>query len=210
MNDLTVVIPVRDGAATLGRAIGSVLERADGLLEIVVVDDGSRDASAAVAEALGPPVRVLRRDPAGAAAARNAGVAAARGRLLSFLDADDEWLAGVPDPRRALLDARPGAIALGHVEVEAGGRTTQGPLWAFGAALLARTTFDRVGGLDEGLERGEDVAWFLSARDAGVPLVTTDAPVMRYRRGPGSLSGDTRAGLLSALHATVRRRAAEA
>lgn len=205
--DLSVVVPVRDGEATLGASLASILERADGLLEVIVVDDGSRDASAAIAEALGPPVRVLRQAGAGPAAARNAGVAAARGRLVGFLDADDLWLAGTPDPRRALLDAEPGAIAVGLVEVESGGRRATGPLHVYGAALLARSTFDAIGGLDERLVRGEDdVEWYLRARDAGVPVLTAEATVLRYVRRPGSLTPDTGAGLLRGLHATIARR----
>ena len=209
--DLSVIVPVRDGEATLGASLASVLERADRLLEVIVVDDGSTDASAAVAEALGPPVRVLRQAGAGPAAARNAGVAAARGRLVGFLDADDLWLAGTPDPGRALLEGEPGGIAVGLVEVESGGRRATGPLHVYGAALLARSTFAAIGGLDERLVRGEDdVEWYLRARDAGISVVGADEVVLRYVRRPGSLTPDTGAGLLRGLRATIDRRRAQA
>ena len=209
--DLSVVMPVRDGAATIGAALASIAARAEGLAEIVVVDDGSADGSADVARAADARVRVLRLEGGGIGAARNAGVAAARGPLLAFLDADDEWLAGAPDPRREALAADPGAIVLGAVEVVEGERASTGPLWSFGAALMRRETWERVGPVDRDLTTGgDDVEWFLRARDAGVPLVHVADPVLRYVRRAGSMSGpDPGLGLLRGLNAAVRRRAAE-
>ncbi len=206
--DLSVVVPVRDGAATLEAALRSIVGRAEGLAEIVVVDDGSRDGSGALAEAIGGPVRVLRQEGRGAGAARNAGVAAARGSLLGFLDADDEWLAGAPDPRRALLAAEPGAIAFGGVCVQRGEHEQTGPLWVFGAALMRPETFTRVGPIDETLLGGdEDLDWFLRAREAGVDLRHVPDAVVRYVRREGSLAADPDRGLLSGLHRSIRRRA---
>lgn len=208
--DLSVVIPVRDDAATLGAAIDSVLTGADGLLEVIVVDDGSRDdACARVATDRGEPVRLVRQPGRGPAAARNAGVRAARGELVGFLDADDIWLARVPDPRRPLLEAHPGAIAYGAVEVVDGDRRSVGPLPVHGSSLMARATYEGLGGLDERLVSGEDdVEWFLRARDTGVPVLHTAEIVLRYIRRPGSLTPDPNTGLLRGLHATIRRRRA--
>ncbi|HUO84574.1 MAG TPA: glycosyltransferase [Thermoanaerobaculia bacterium] len=89
---ISVVIPVRDRAATLERAIESVLTQTVPPGEVIVVDDGSEDGSAAVAEGFGPPVRVLRQPPTGVYAARNRGIEASRGELIAFLDSDDVWL----------------------------------------------------------------------------------------------------------------------
>jgi glycosyltransferase involved in cell wall biosynthesis len=221
--DLSVIVPVRDGAETLGAAIASVLDRAEGLLEVIVVDDGSSDGSAELARSFGPAVQVIASRgagigagdagmsagmaSAGPAAARNSGVGAARGTLLSFLDADDEWAAPRPDPRRALLDTQRDAIVLGAVHVEGrGGRKATGPLWSFGAALMATTTFARVGPIDESLTRGEDIEWFSRARDTGVPLLHVDDVVLHYRRRADSLSLDPHRGLLEGLRATIARK----
>ncbi len=89
---VTAVIPCFNAAATLLRAIDSVRHQSYPNIEIIAVDDGSRDGTPALLhqqQALG--VRVISQANAGAAAARNAAIAVARGEFLAFLDADDEW-----------------------------------------------------------------------------------------------------------------------
>jgi glycosyltransferase involved in cell wall biosynthesis len=84
---LSVIIPARDAAATLGACLDGVLAQADADIEVIVVDDGSLDATAAIAA--GYPVTLVRCDrPHGVAAARNRGAAVAGAPLLFFLDAD--------------------------------------------------------------------------------------------------------------------------
>lgn len=93
----SVVIPAYNAAATLARAIESVLGQSWPAHEIIVVDDGSRDATAEIALGYGAPVRLVRQANQGVSVARNAGAAAATGDWLAFLDADD-WYA--PDRLR--------------------------------------------------------------------------------------------------------------
>ena len=103
----SVIIPVYNAAATLARALDSVLAQTYAAHEIIVVDDGSSDASAAVAAGYGGKIRYLRQDNAGVSAARNRGAQVASGDWLAFLDADDwyypdrlkwhaEWIARDP------------------------------------------------------------------------------------------------------------------
>jgi glycosyltransferase involved in cell wall biosynthesis len=104
----SVVIPAYNAAATLARAIDSVLDQTWPAEEIIVVDDASPDASGAVAQRYGIAVRYLRRETnTGVASARNYGAAMAIGDWLAFLDADDwyhpdrlrlhaEWIASDP------------------------------------------------------------------------------------------------------------------
>ncbi|MDP1679474.1 MAG: glycosyltransferase [Candidatus Nitrotoga sp.] len=103
----SVIIPAYNAAATLARALDSVLAQTYAAHEIIVVDDGSSDATAEVAVGYGDKIRYLRQNNAGVSAARNAGTQAASGDWLAFLDADDwyypdrlkwhgEWIARDP------------------------------------------------------------------------------------------------------------------
>jgi glycosyltransferase involved in cell wall biosynthesis len=93
---VTVVIPFRNDVATIGKAVRSTASQSWKLLEIILCDDRSTDGSvAAAAEALAqyPSVssRILRAEEPGVSAARNAGIKAASGEFIAFLDADDFW-----------------------------------------------------------------------------------------------------------------------
>jgi glycosyltransferase involved in cell wall biosynthesis len=89
--DISIIIPVFNRASLLRRAIESALGDEGVKVEVVVVDDGSTDVSAQVAQSFGPPVKVLRQANAGPSAARNRGFAESRGTYVRFLDSDD-WL----------------------------------------------------------------------------------------------------------------------
>lgn len=87
---VTVVMPAYQAERTIGGAISSVLTQAyPGRVDIVVVDDGSTDASAAVARSHGDRVSVVVQENAGTAAARNVALSRAEGDLVALCDADD-------------------------------------------------------------------------------------------------------------------------
>lgn len=100
----SVIVPAFNAAPTLGLCLSALLDQRelDGPLEIIVVDDGSTDGSAPLAQALAPRVRLLRQAHRGAGAARNRGAAAARGAILLFTDADcrpaPDWAARMLEP----------------------------------------------------------------------------------------------------------------
>lgn len=91
-DNISVVIPAYNAAGTIGRALDSVIAQTHPAREIIVVDDGSTDRTAQVVSEYGGRVEYLYQDNAGPGAARNAGIRAARGEWIAFLDADDEWL----------------------------------------------------------------------------------------------------------------------
>jgi glycosyltransferase involved in cell wall biosynthesis len=88
----SVIIPVYNGEDFIERAIRSVLRQSYPAFEVIVVDDGSTDATASIASKFGPPVRVIAQPNAGVSIARNHGVEAASGDWIVFLDADDAYL----------------------------------------------------------------------------------------------------------------------
>jgi glycosyltransferase involved in cell wall biosynthesis len=212
---ISVVVPVRDGERFLGEALASV--EGPAIAEIVVVDDGSTDATGEVARA-DPRVRYLRQEPAGVSAARNRGVRACRGELVGFVDADDLWqVAAAADPRLAALEADPeldGVFARAQLFRDGDGGRELGPVYPthqLGAGLFRRALFDRAGLFDESLVGGEDVEWYLRARDAGGRFAMLETVTLLYRRHGANMTVDgehTQRYLLAALGRSIRRRRA--
>lgn len=124
---ISAVIPAYNGASYLGSAVASVRRQSVGVSEIIVVDDGSVDDTAAVATSLGPDVRCLRQENAGPAAARNRGVEAAHGEWIAFLDADDQWTEDKTARQLAAIDACPSLalVASDMAQIDADGLVTE-------------------------------------------------------------------------------------
>ncbi|WP_419785175.1 glycosyltransferase [Pseudodesulfovibrio sp.] len=120
---VSVTLPCHDCAATVGRAVKSLLAQEGTDFEIVVVNDGSTDDTGAVLDEFArrdARVRVLHREHRGVVHAANAAITAARGRYLARMDADDECLPGRLAAQAKLLDDRP-AIGLTGCRVRFGG-----------------------------------------------------------------------------------------
>ena len=202
---VSFVVPVRDGAAYLGECLESIVAQTVPPLEVVVVDDGSQDESAAIAGAFGSPVRCLGQAPTGPAAARNHGVLATTGDLVAFLDADDlaapDRLARQlerfeQDPHLELCDGwaqnfwspevPPHERQVAPQEVHThGGAPKPGLIITW---LVRRRLFQVIGGFDETLSIGEDSEWRDRVALAGVPTATVDAVVALRRLHPGNLT----------------------
>ncbi|MBN1764437.1 MAG: glycosyltransferase family 2 protein, partial [Sedimentisphaerales bacterium] len=99
--NVSVVIPAYNAEGTVGRAVESVLQQTREADEIIVIDDGSNDGTAATLQKYGEPVRYIYQNNAGPGAARNNGIKAAQYEWVAFLDADDEWL---PDKLQLQMD----------------------------------------------------------------------------------------------------------
>ncbi len=113
---ISVIMPVRDGARWLGEAIASVLAQTLTDLELIVIDDGSEDASAELVAASGrsdPRVRLIPQPREGLVAALNRGLDAARGTLIARLDADDRAHPQRLQRQSDYLDRHPGVGLLG-------------------------------------------------------------------------------------------------
>lgn len=104
MSDLiTVIIPTFNRAHSIVRAINSVLAQTHTERELIVVDDGSTDRTRERLADFGNRIHVLRQANQGPSAARNAGIRAARGTFIAFLDSDDEWLPDKLERQVALM-----------------------------------------------------------------------------------------------------------
>ncbi|MGH2868612.1 MAG: glycosyltransferase family 2 protein [Solirubrobacteraceae bacterium] len=190
---VSVVIPVYNGERYLGEAIESVVVQRGATLEVMVIDDGSTDASAALAGSFGPPVRCRQIPHCGIGGARNAGLRGGHSEFVAFLDADDLW---TPNALAELLPALLGSdydLVFGHArqfvspELELptptpsryGGELEPG--YAAGGALIRRDALNRVGPFHEGLRSGEFIDWMARARELGLRETLIPAHVLSRR-----------------------------
>ncbi len=94
-SSLSAIIPVYNGERFIRDAVNSILSQTYAVDEIVIIDDGSKDNSAIIAEEMSKnasiPIRVFRQENAGVSAARNLGLIKSSGKLIAFLDVDDIW-----------------------------------------------------------------------------------------------------------------------
>jgi len=198
---VSAVVPAYNRADYLAEALDSALAQAFDGLEVVVVDDGSTDATPEVLRRYGERIRVHRQENAGQSAAVNRGVDLARGEFVAFLDSDDAWLPGKLARAVPLLEAEP-AAALLYAAVEmmdAAGRAVADPRpprrTPSGAvlghlleenfvrtptAVFRREAFLAAGGYDPALRCVND--WDMWLRLAtGRPVLRDPAPAARYR-----------------------------
>ena len=207
---VAVVIPCYGQAEFLPATVASVCAQTYGELEIVIVDDGSPDDTAAVAERLASahaerPIRVVRQHNQGLSASRNNGIAAASGEYVLVLDSDDLIAPTFIQDCVAVLDARPD-ISIAYGQQRYFGEENQFtpmPEYDFVqltqrnlfpcTALYRRRAFDEVGGYDEGLTSYEDWDFWLGCGERGHFGLFVPHAVFCYRKRIGSMLADARA-----------------
>jgi glycosyltransferase involved in cell wall biosynthesis len=109
---VSIITPCYNGASFLQQTLASAVNQSSPPLEIIVVDDGSTDDSAAIAERFGPPVRVVRQTNHGESFARNRGLQEARGSHVLFIDADDLLAPDALQHLGSALEGKSGAVAI--------------------------------------------------------------------------------------------------
>lgn len=216
---ISVIIPVYNGERYLAEAVASIRAQNYAQMEIIIVNDGSTDDTAAVVHDLGNDIRYFYQSNAGPSAARNRGLLEAQGELIAFLDADDIWVPGKLECQADYLSTHSETdIVQGlsqQFRMVLHGKTMthefMDRVWSPkpDSALFRRQVFDRVGSFDVQMHRGEDLDWFYRARELGVHIAVLKEISIYYRRHVHSLTNNEDATSMTgiaALRASLRRR----
>jgi len=185
---VSCIVPAHNSAAFIRDALDSILTQTHRPLEIIVVDAGSTDDTATIARSHAPDIRLLEIGDRSPAVARNAGIDAASGPFVAFLDADDLWLPEKTARQLRFLSENPqfGACitlaqnfwpaALSDEESSFDGHRRAQPIAGYASiTLLAhRAFFDRIGRFREDLWHSDSTEWFIRVgeRDEAIGLVS--------------------------------------
>jgi glycosyltransferase involved in cell wall biosynthesis len=216
---VSVVIPTYNGERFLAQALDSVFAQHYRPLDVIVVDDGSTDGSLRIAESY-ENVRCFAQEHQNVSAARNRGVAEARGSLVAFLDQDDLWLPEKLAVQSRYLGQRPEiGIVFSRLRNFLEPGETRPPTvlsahhqpgeWTklmLGAALVRREVFDLVGVFTSGRGLASDFEWFARARRVGVQLsVLPEVLLLRrlHSRNASNDSGRQQRALLRAVRSLL-------
>jgi len=208
---VSVILPTRDRADVLPRAVRSVLDQTMDRLELIVVDDASADDTTAVVQAIDDARLIyLRHGSAeGAAAARNRGLAVARGALVAFQDSDDEWYPDKLAMQVGALEVHADAeVCVCSYEHHKRGRVTHvihahridrgervrrrllhGESFATPTLLVRREALERIGGFDPELPRRQDYDLCLRLAEEST-FVFLEQVLVAFHHREDSISAD--------------------
>ena len=208
---VSVIMAVYNTADYVAEAIDSVLAQDYRPLELMVIDDGSTDATPEILQRYAdrPEVLLLHQDNAGQKVARNKGLRHATGEYVCFCDSDNAWLPGRTTRQVALMEDDPEVIvAYGDVQFidDAGndlptpvvrrhsgrisGKLLANNFVTFNTVIARREAIDRIGGFDETVTMGDDYDLLLRLSALG-PFRHVAETLARYRIRPGQLSQRT-------------------
>lgn len=228
MSDLvSCIVAVFNGEKFLKDAIDSILEQSYQPIEVIVIDDGSTDGTAAIVESYGKRVRYKYQDNAGPGAARNLGIRLAEGEFVAFLDADDRWHPEKLALQMARFQERPELeMCVTHAqnfwaeELEAEKVKFQdhrlskpAPCYLTQALLARRSLFDNLGYFAADYRHIHDSEWFFRANEQGIESELLP-DVLVYRRlhegnRSRNLAASSRDEYLQLIKASLDRRRSE-
>jgi glycosyltransferase involved in cell wall biosynthesis len=228
MPKVSVVIPAYNASRHICDAVQTALDQSYADIEIIVVDDGSKDGTGDLVRSRFPQVTCVTKPNGGASSARNLGCQMATGELIAFLDSDDEWhrekiaaqvalMAAYPqaDLNRTSLQeasvrdepALPVDAATGLPAHTCYTRFVDGynnPFFATSTVMVRKTAYDRAGGFDPQLNVAEDIDFFLRVM-AQAPLVPCVSGLATFKRPvKGSLGDDSEEGYVRLLQVYPR------
>ena len=203
---ISIIIPALNAERFIADVIESILAQDCDPIEVVVIDDGSTDGTAAIASRYGSQVRCISQPNRGAPGARNRGLAATNGDLIGFCDADDVFMPGCLRLQLEKLTANPNKdLVVGRFVTESmvSGRgeaiafaplvTTDDYILSMSVSLVRRHVFEKIGQFDETMRQCDDWDWFMRAREAKVPILFHPNQIMRRRLHDGNMTRDQEA-----------------
>jgi glycosyltransferase involved in cell wall biosynthesis len=193
---VSVVIPAYNAAGYLGSAVDSVLAQTWPASEILIVDDGSPDATFEIASGMPTPVRAIRKPNGGPASARNVGARESTGEWIALLDADDSWLPEKLERQMALVEPGVGIVhCLSGDPRPIPDWLTFDDLWkrnsiTTSSVIIRREVFQKLGGFDEdrNLIGVEDHNFWLKVAAGGWKIRTLQQNLIAYTPATGSLT----------------------
>jgi len=199
---VSVIIAVFNGERYLKDAIDSVINQTYRPVEIIVVDDGSVDNTAEIAQSYNT-IRYLYQSNQGHPGAMNSGIEATSGEFIAFLDADDIWVQGKLKLEVDYLKNHPEidyviAKMKNFTESESDRsrlRTKDLLLNEYAALILGtmvvrRTVFEQVGYFDSSYQYAKDVDWFIRAKEAGTRMAILPETLLHRRLHDSNMSYD--------------------
>ncbi|MBE9060365.1 glycosyltransferase family A protein [cf. Phormidesmis sp. LEGE 11477] len=220
---VSVIIPAYNNGCYLAEAIDSVLAQDYQPFEIIVVDDGSTDQTAAIAQRYGPAVTYVFQENSGTSVARNRGVELAKGNMLAFLDADDYWASDKLSQQVAVLSSHLELEAVfGLVEQFRSAELTEieqrqiscppSPMAGYlpSAMLITKAAFSRIGLFDPSKRMSEFVDWYAHATEAKLRshMLPTLVAYRRLHLGNKGRKTKSNTQLTRLLKASIDRRRA--
>jgi glycosyltransferase involved in cell wall biosynthesis len=215
--DITVIVPVKDGSIFLERVFKSIRDVSNDI-EIVFIENGSTDKSLQECVRLADDrTQVFQLSESGVSRARNFGISAAQGKIITLLDADDEILADrikfIENHDWSSIDFVIGCMQLVDSEESSYppeikiAKVSGLPLFAGSALIFTKTGFAQIGGFNENLSHGEDMDLILRAKKNGMNSIYTPTPflIRHFHENNASLNRSASAsGLFSALRSNVK------
>jgi len=207
---ISVIIPVYNGEKTIQETIESVLNQTLSDFELLVINDGSQDATVEIVERIQDTrLKIFSYPNAGLSASRNRGIALATSNYISFIDADDLWTPDKLEAQFKVLQANPHAAVAyswtdcinesGQFSRQGSHITVSGNVYANlllvnflengSNPLIQREALTEVGGFDESLTAAEDWDMYLRLA-ARYPFVAVPSPQILYRVSVNSMSSN--------------------
>lgn len=185
MSQISVIIPVYNGALFIQQALDSIQQQAVLIQEVIVVDDGSTDRTAEIVEQHPIVTHYHFQQNRGPQYARSKGLELSTGDIITFLDADDVWAErklSIQLKRISQYD-----IIIGYSRI----LEAESPSFLFlnlAAALFKRKVFHQLGGFDTTFLTNDDLDFFFRAREEGIKILVHEELVLYHRRHPQNLT----------------------